>query len=81
MFESYYNLSFYVCPSVCLSVPHLLRCLLTDIGASALLLIAKNAPFCSVCAGESQAGNPIGSALVLIVVIILQLCLVMVKMD
>ncbi len=30
-------------------------------------LVARNATFLSVCAGESQAGNPIGSALVLII--------------
>ncbi len=36
------------------------------LGASALLMMANNATFPSVCAGESQAGNPISSALVLI---------------
>ena len=33
-------------------------------GAIALLMMAENAIFPSVCAGESQSGNPIGSALV-----------------
>ena len=41
-----------------------------DVGYKCTLLgifmMAENATFLSVCAGESQAGNPIGSALVYI---------------
>ena len=33
------------------------------LGTSALLMLAENDTFPSVCAGESQAGNSIGSAL------------------
>ena len=38
-----------------------------QLGASAVLWMAGLAAFLSVCAGESQAGNPIGSALVFLI--------------
>ncbi len=45
------------------TMANILWCL-RHLGAIALLMMAENATFPSVCAGESQSGNPIGSALV-----------------